>query len=298
MDIASVRIGPQEIGPGCPTFLVGELGINHNGDLEIAKKLIDVAARHGLDAVKFQKRTVEVVYTQEELARPRSSPFGETNSDLKYGLEFGQEEYEEIDAYCKAKGMLWFASVWDPLSVDFLEQLDPPCHKIASASLTDYALLRYVRATGRPIILSTGMSTVQEIDEAVRVLDGAPLILLHCTSTYPCADEEINLALVPKLRERYGKPVGYSGHEVGVFPSVMAVAAYDACLVERHITLNRAMWGSDQAASLEPHGVELLAKYIRQWPVVRGDGEKRVYSSEIPVKNKLRRVSSVGAFPA
>lgn len=298
MEIAPVQIGQKAVGPGCPTFFVGEIGINHNGDLGIAKKLIDVAVQHGLDAVKFQKRTVEVVYTQEELARPRSSPFGETNGDLKHGLEFGDEEYGEIDAYCKAKGILWFASVWDPLSVDFLEQFDPPCHKIASASLTDHALLRHVKSTGRPVILSTGMSTVQEIDEAVRVLEGTPLILLHCTSTYPCADEEINLALIPKLRERYGKPVGYSGHEIGVLPSVMVVVAYDACLVERHITLNRAMWGSDQAASLEPRGVELLVKYIRQWPVVRGDGEKRIYSSEIPVKNKLRRVHSLGTSPA
>lgn len=296
--MASVRIGSKGVGPECPPFLVGEIGINHNGDLEIAKKLIDMAIQYGLDAVKFQKRTVEVVYTQEELARPRQSPFGETNGDLKHGLEFGEEEYQEIDRYCKAKGIVWFASVWDPLSVDFVEQFDPPCHKIASACLTDHALLRHVKSTGRLAILSTGMSTVQEIDEAVRVLDGVPLVLLHCTSTYPCADEEINLALIPKLRERYRKPVGYSGHEVGVLPSVMAAVAYDACLVERHITLNRAMWGSDQAASLEPRGVELLAKYIRQWPVVRGDGEKRVYSSEIPVKNKLRRVHSVGAFPA
>lgn len=293
MGVKPVQIGDKRVGPGCPTFLVGELGINHNGDLEVAKKLIDVAVQHGMHAVKFQKRTVHLVYSPEELARPRQSPFGETNGDLKHGLEFGQEEYEAIDQHCKAKGIPWFASVWDSLSVDFLEPFSPPCHKIASACLTDHGLLRHVKATGRPIILSTGMSTMEEIDQAVRVLEGSPLILLHCTSTYPCADEEINLALIRTLRERYRAPVGYSGHEVGVLPSVLAVAAYEACMVERHITLNRAMWGSDQAASLEPRGVELLTKYTRVWSVVRGDGEKRVYGSEIPVKNKLRRIHMV-----
>lgn len=289
MEIQAVKIGDRFVGPGLPTLIVGEIGINHNGDIEIAKALIDLAVQHGLDAVKFQKRTVELVYSSEELARPRESPFGTTVGDLKEGLEFGNNEYAEIDRYCRDKGIMWFASSWDPHSVDFLEKFDPPCYKVSSACLTDNELLKHIRSKGRPIILSTGMSTLEEIDKAVEVLEGVPLILLHCTSTYPSSDEEINLALIETLRQRYHKPVGYSGHEVGVSPSVMAVVRFDACMVERHITLNRAMWGSDQSASLEPRGVELLAKYIRAWPVVRGDGIKRVYSSEIPIKRKLRR---------
>jgi N-acetylneuraminate synthase len=280
------------VGPGHPTFVVAEIGINHNGDIEIAKSLINLAAQSGFDAVKFQKRTVDVVYSAEELARPRQSPFGETNGDLKYGLEFGYDEYAEIDRHCKAKGIMWYASPWDPLSVDFLEQFDRPCYKIASASLTDETLLMRVKATEKPIILSTGMSTLEEIDRAVEILDGSSVILLHCTSTYPCSNEEINLGVMDTLRQRYRRPIGYSGHEAVLPPSLMAVVGFDACMIERHITLNRAMWGTDQAASLEPRGMELLVKYIRAWPVCRGDGEKRVYSSEIPIKNKLRRAQS------
>ena len=286
----AVNIGGAFVGPDYPAFLVGEIGINHNGDLAVAKALIDVAVQYRFDAVKFQKRTVEVVYSPEELAKPRSSPFGETNGDLKHGLEFGEEEYGEIDRYCREKNIPWYASVWDPISVDFLERFDPPCYKVASASLTDHELLARIRATGRPAVLSTGMSTLEEIDQAVAILEGAPLIILHCTSTYPCAEEEINLSVIESLRRRYRKPIGYSGHEVSLLPSVMSVVGFGACMVERHITLNRATWGSDQAASLEPRGMELLSKYLRLWPIVRGDGEKRVYHSEIPIKNKLRRV--------
>ena len=286
----AVNIGGAFVGPDYPAFLVGEIGINHNGDLAVAKALIDVAVQYRFDAVKFQKRTVEVVYSPEELAKPRSSPFGETNGDLKHGLEFGEEEYGEIDRYCREKKIPWYASVWDPISVDFLERFDPPCYKVASASLTDHELLARIRATGRPAVLSTGMSTLEEIDQAVAILEGAPLIILHCTSTYPCAEEEINLSVIESLRRRYRKPIGYSGHEVSLLPSVMSVVGFGACMVERHITLNRATWGSDQAASLEPRGMELLSKYLRLWPIVRGDGEKRVYYSEIPIKNKLRRV--------
>jgi N-acetylneuraminate synthase len=286
----AVRIAERSVGPGCPTYLVAEIGINHNGDLELAKKLIDQAADFGFDAVKFQKRTIEVVYTREELSKPRESPFGTTNGDLKRALEFGADEYSEISRYCRGKNIHWFASPWDPASVDFLERFDPPCHKVASASLTDDGLLKHIKATRRPVFLSTGMSSLEQIDHAVDILSGVPLVILHSTSTYPSRDEELNLSVIPRLRERYGCPIGYSGHEVGIIPSVMAVAAYDACAVERHVTLNRAMFGSDQAASIEPHGMELLAKYIRLWPTVKGDGVKRVYESEVPVRAKLRRV--------
>ena len=285
-----VKIGEKLVGSGQPTFLVAEIGINHNGDLDIAKALIDRAVQYRFDAVKFQKRTVELVYSPEELARPRSSPFGETNGDLKYGLEFDEDEYAEIDRYCREKGMLWYASPWDSPSVDFLERFDPPCYKVASACLADHGLLRHLRSKGRPVVLSTGMSQLAEIDQAVELLDGVPLVILHCTSTYPCAEEEINLSVIERLRQRYRKVVGYSGHEVGLLPSVMAAVGYGACMVERHIPLDRAAWGTDQAASLEPRGMELLSKYLHLWPIVRGDGEKRVYSSELPIKNKLRRV--------
>jgi N-acetylneuraminate synthase len=286
-----VRIAGREVGPERPCFVVAEIGINHNGSVDIARQLIDLAARHGVDAVKFQKRSVEVVYTPEELARPRESPFGVTNGDLKRGLEFGDDEYRQIDAYCRERSMPWFVSCWDLESVDFIERFDPPCHKVASACLTDDELLRRLVRTGRPVILSTGMSTLQEIDHAVALLDGAELVVLHSTSTYPAAPETLNLDVIAALRERYRTPVGYSGHEVGVMPSVLA-ACLGAVMVERHVTLDRAMWGTDQAASLEPHGVELLVRYIRSIPVVRGDGRKVIYDSERPILAKLRRERS------
>jgi len=289
-DTASmIQIGKQKIGDEQPCYLIAEIGINHNGDIEIAKKLIDLAADNGFQAVKFQKRTVDVVYTADELAKPRESPFGSTNGDLKRGLELNEAQYREIDAHCKACGIDWFVSPWDEASVDFIEAFNPPCHKIASASLTDTGLLKHIRATGRPVILSTGMSSLEEIDAAVAALEGVPLALMHTTSTYPAKDEELNLGVIKTLKERYGLPVGYSGHEVGVMASVMAVVGYGACMVERHITLDRAMWGSDQAASLEPRGMELLSSYIQLWPKVKGDGVKRVFDSEVPVKAKLRR---------
>lgn len=285
-----VLIGGRAVGDGHPCYLIGEIGINHNGDVGTAKALIDKAVKYGFDAVKFQKRTIDVVYSQEELARPRESPFGETNGDLKRGLEFGESEFREIDAYCRAQGTQWFCSPWDEASVDFLEAFNPICYKIASASLTDHNLLRHIRKTGRPVIASTGMSTLEEIDAAVAVLSGAELMLMHTTSAYPSADEELNLQLINTLRARYDVPIGYSGHEVGVIPSVLAAAACGACAVERHITLDRSMWGSDQAASLEPRGMELMSKYIRLWSVVKGDGVKRLLDTEVPVKGKLRRV--------
>jgi N-acetylneuraminate synthase len=285
----SVRIGEREVGPDHPTFVVAEIGINHNGSLETAKQLIDAAVAAGCDAVKFQKRTVEVVYSAEELARPRENPFGTTNGDLKRGLEFGADHYGEIDRYCKGKQIMWFASCWDEASVDLIEQFKPPCYKIASASLTDDALLRHHRKTARPVIASTGMSTLEQIDHAVEVLGQRDLILLHATSTYPSEFTELNLRVIPRMRERYAIPIGYSGHEVGLY-TTLAAAVLGACVVERHITLDRAMWGSDQAASVEPQGFVRLVRDLRAMEASLGDGIKKVYESEIPIMRKLRRV--------
>jgi N-acetylneuraminate synthase len=285
----SVKIAEREIGPGHPTFVVAEIGINHNGNLKTAKQLIDAASLAGCDAVKFQKRSIEVVYSAEELARPRESPFGATNGDLKRGLEFGADQYAEIDRYCADKDMMWFASCWDESSVDLIEQFKPPCYKIASASLTDDNLLRHHRKTRRPLIISTGMSTLAQIDHSVEVSGQRDLILLHTTSTYPSAITELNLRAVPELRERYNVPIGYSGHEVGLYTTLAAVVL-GACVVERHITLDRAMWGSDQAASVEPQGFARLVKDIRAVESAMGDGVKKVYPSEVPIMQKLRRV--------
>jgi N-acetylneuraminate synthase len=254
----------------------------------LAQRLIDAAAAAGCHAVKFQKRTVDVVYSRDELSRPRESPFGTTNGDLKRGLEFGRAEYEAIDRACRKAGVLWFASCWDEGSVDFIEAFDPPCYKIASPCLTDYALLRRHRRTGKPLLVSTGMSTLEQIDAAVRQLDAAPLVLMHCTSSYPAPAEELNLRMIPELHSRYDVPVGYSGHEVGLSTTVAAVAL-GACVVERHLTLDRAMWGSDHAASVEPEGFARLAKYVRAVERALGDGVKRVYDSEVAAMRKLRR---------
>jgi N-acetylneuraminate synthase len=290
-NIKDVLIGRKLVGDGHPCYVIAEIGINHNGDLDIAKRLISVAVGAGCDAVKFQKRTVDVVYSAEELARPRESPFGATNADLKYGLEFDEEDYAEIDRYCREVKIPWFASCWDEHSVDAIDRFDVPCYKIASASLTDDNLLRHTRAKGKPIILSTGMSTIEQIDHAVDVLGKEDLVLLHACSTYPAYYEEINLRVIPLLRERYGVPVGYSGHETGL-PSSIVALGLGACMVERHITLDRAMWGSDQAASLEPNGITKLVSYIRTSERAMGDGVKRVLERETPIIKKLRRVGA------
>jgi N-acetylneuraminate synthase len=285
----AVDIGKRTVGPGNPCYLVAEIGINHNGDLDLAKQLIDVAVSAGCDAVKFQKRTVDVVYSDEELARPRESPFGVTNGDLKRRLEFSKEQYDQIDAHCRLRHIAWFASPWDEASVDFLEGFAVPCYKVASASLTDDHLLAHMRSTGKPIILSTGMSTLAQIDHAVEVLGRDQLVILHATSTYPAKYEELNLRVIPMLAQRFGVPVGYSGHETGIASSVAAVAI-GACMVERHLTLDRAMWGSDQAASLEPNGMTRVARDIRLVEAALGDGQKRVLDTEVPIMQKLRRV--------
>lgn len=284
-----VRIGERLVGPGQPCFVVAEIGINHNGDLDIARKLISASLLAGCEGVKFQKRTVDVVYTAEELARERENPFGATNGHLKRGLEFGSDEYRAIDEYCRMHTILWFASCWDEAAVDFIEQFNPPCYKIASASMTDDNLLRHHRSTRRPLILSTGMSTLEQIDHAVEVVGTRDLILMHTTSTYPAKLEELGLRTIQTLAERYDVPVGYSGHEVGL-PTTVAAAVLGACMVERHITLDRAMWGSDQAASVEPQGFSRLVRDIRAIEAATGDGVKRLWPSEVPVMEKLRRV--------
>lgn len=287
--MAQVKIGEVAVGDGAPCYVVAEIGINHNGDLGLARKLIDAAFVAGAQAVKFQKRTIDVVYSAEELAKPRENPFGPTNGDLKRGLEFGQADFANIDRYCKEKQFTWFASCWDEASVDFIEKFAPPAYKIASASLTDDNLLRHHKATGRPIILSTGMSTLEQCDHAVEILGGDNLIILHTTSTYPARVADLNLRMIPVLRERYGVPIGYSGHEVGLATSY-AAAALGACMIERHITLDRASWGSDQAASVEPQGLMKLVRDVRAIEQAMGDGVKRVIEDEIPIMKKLRRV--------
>lgn len=286
-----VKLGGVMVGDGQPCYVIAEIGINHNGDIEIAKKLIEMADAAGCNAVKFQKRTVDVVYTREELAKPRDNPFGPTNGDLKRGLEFGLEQYREIDRYCKELDIPWFASCWDEGSVDFVEQFNPPCYKIASACLTDDNLLRHHRKTGKPILLSTGMSRLEEIDHAVEVLGTDNLVILQATSTYPSDYGELDLRVIPALRERYGVPVGYSGHETGIATTIAAMAL-GACVIERHITLERAMWGSDQAASLGPSGITRLVRDVRLVEMAMGSGTKRVFDREKPVIAKLRRVGA------
>jgi len=285
-----VKLGRKMVGDGHPAYVVAEIGINHNGDIRIAKAMIDAAVHAGVDAVKFQKRTPEICTPPEQQKQMRETPWGYiTYLDYRYKVEFNQEQYREIDRYCKEKSIDWFASVWDEPSVDFLEQFDAPVYKIPSASLTDHGLLRRVRATGRPIILSTGMSTMEQIQQSVGVVGTENLVITHATSTYPCEPEELNLKMIATLRSQFPNvPIGYSGHEVGLVPSTIAVAL-GACMVERHLTLDRAMWGSDQAASVEPGGFERLVKYIRVTEAALGDGVKKVYESEMGSLQRLRR---------
>ncbi len=276
------------VGDGYQCFIIAEIGINHNGNIDITKKLIDLASFAGCNAVKFQKRTVDIVYSAEELAKHRENYFGNTNGDLKYGLEFGFEEYKQIDDYCKEKKISWFASCWDEDSVDFIDQFDVPYYKIASASLTDDNLLHHTKSKGKPIILSTGMSRLDQIDHAVEVLGKNDLVILHSTSTYPADYVELNLSVIPVMKQRYGVPIGYSGHETGI-PSSVAAVALGACVIERHVTLDRALWGSDQAASLGPNGIIKMVKEIRLIEMAMGDGVKRVMEREVPIIKKLRR---------
>ncbi len=285
-----IKIGNRLVGDGHPVYIIAEIGINHNGDLDITKQMIDAAAHAGVDAVKFQKRTPEICTPLEQQKQMRETPWGYiTYLDYRYKVEFGEKEYLEIDRYCKKKGIEWFASVWDEQAVDFMEQFDTPAFKIPSASITDHNLLRHTRKTGRPLVISTGMSTIEQIRAAVEVVGTENLAITHCTSTYPCEPEELNLRMIRTLRDEFPCPVGYSGHEVGLVPPQVAVAL-GACMIERHLTLDRAMWGSDQAASVEPSGFERLVKYVRVAEASLGDGVKRVYESELSSLKKLRRV--------
>lgn len=285
----AVKIGNAHVGDGHPAYIVAEIGLNHNGDVEIAKRLIDVAKLSGCDAVKFQKRTPELAVPPEMRNVVRETPWGTmTYMDYRYRVEFGVDEYRQIDAYCRERDIAWFASPWDEPSVDFLEQFDVPCHKIPSAALTDGELLRHAAKSGRPVILSTGMSTMEQIGTAVSQLDRDKLVLLHTTSTYPCDPKELNLRAIGTLREAFDVPVGYSGHEVGL-QTTLAAVVLGACFIERHITLDRAMWGSDQAASVEPSGFMRLVRDIRTIETAMGDGVKRVFASEEPILKRLRR---------
>ena len=271
------------------TYIIGEIGINHNGDIEIAKRLIDMAIQCGCNAVKFQKRTVDIVYTSDYLKSLRRSPWGMTQREQKEGLEFGKKQYDEIDCYCKERFIDWSASAWDLESQKFLQEYDVPFNKIASAMLTYFPLLELIASEGKPTFISTGMSNYEQIDEAVRIFQNnkCPFTLMHCVSTYPCPDEDCNIRMIPTLRDKYKCPVGYSGHEIGILPSVLAVSL-GAEVIERHITLDRSMYGSDQSASLEKRGLELLVRDIRCVQSVFGDGQKRKIPSEEKTERSLR----------
>ncbi len=286
-----ISLGGRMVGDGHPTYIIAEIGINHNGSVQVAKDLIKAAVEAGVDAVKFQKRTPEICVPEHQKNQMRDTPWGYISYlDYRYKVEFELPEYQEIDAYCQQLGIDWLASSWDIPSLEFIEKFNPPAHKIPSALLTDHKLLRAVKETGRPVVLSTGMSTMDEIRNAVAILGTESLLVCHTTSSYPCPPEELNLKMIETLRQNFDIPIGYSGHEVGLVPSALAVAL-GACLVERHVTLDRAMWGSDQAASVEPHGVRTLVKYIRVTEKSLGDGEKKVYESEQSSLKKLRRYS-------
>jgi N-acetylneuraminate synthase len=286
-----VRLGRGGIGDGAPVFVVAEIGINHNGSLEVARQMIEGAARAGCDAVKFQKRTPELCVPRDQWDVERDTPWGRmTYLEYRHKVEFSLREYAEIDRLCRDRNILWFASCWDEPSVDFIEQFDPALYKAASASLTDHALLRRMKATGKPLMMSTGMSTMDEIERAIAAAGLQNLLVAHATSTYPCASKELNLRMIETLQQKYPfTPIGYSGHEPGLAPTLAAVAL-GASFVERHITLDRTMWGSDQAASVELVGLERLVRDIRSVEEALGDGVKRVYDSELSARAKLRRV--------
>jgi N-acetylneuraminate synthase len=287
---AAVRIGSRWVGENQPVYVIAEIGINHNGSLELAEKLVEGAAQAGCDAVKFQKRTPELCVPRDQWAIERDTPWGRmTYIDYKRRVEFGEREFSHIERVCRRLGMPWFASPWDVPSVEFLERFAPPCYKVASASLTDHELLAAMRETGRPLILSTGMSTAREIDAAVEQVGTDDLLIAHATSTYPCPVGELNLRMIQTLKRWYPEcPIGYSGHETGLAPTWAAVAL-GATFVERHITLDRAMWGTDHAGSVEIGGLGRLIDQIRDVERSLGDGVKRVYASEIPIRRKLRR---------
>ncbi|QEQ56897.1 N-acetylneuraminate synthase [Chlorobium phaeovibrioides] len=285
-----ISIGNKKVGPADSVFVIAEIGINHNGSLDAAKQLIEGAALAGCDAVKFQKRTPDLCVPESQRDIERDTPWGRMSYiDYRYRVEFGMKEYQEIDRYCRQQGILWFASCWDEEAVDFMEEFEPPCYKAASAALTDLPLLRKTRQTGRPLIVSTGMSTMEEIEGTVQELGCENLLIAHTNSTYPCPVEELNLNMIPALQAKYPSvPVGYSGHETGL-PTTWAAVALGARFIERHVTLDRASWGSDQAASVEMPGLARLVSNIRDIEKALGDGVKRVYEGELAARKKLRR---------
>jgi N-acetylneuraminate synthase len=285
-----MQIGKHEIGTG-RAYLIAELGINHNGDMSIARALIDAAADAGVDAVKGQKRTVEVVYAGQDLSAPvEANRYGwRTREEYVRGRELSIDQHWELSAYAASRGLHYACSAWDAQALSEVDVIDPHFHKIASALLTDRAMLEGVVKTGRPIIASTGMSSLEQVDTALRILsDSGQIALLHCMSAYPANDADLNLRCIQTLRDRFGVPVGYSGHERGIAMSLAAVAL-GACIIERHITLDRAMFGSDQAASLEPDGLRRLVRDIRNFEEALGDGVKRVHPNEEAVMRRLRR---------
>ena len=287
----SFRVSQQRsIGAGQPIYVIAEIGINHNGSLEIAKKLIDEAVIAGCDAVKFQKRTPELCTPKDQWHLERDTPWGRmTYINYRHMVELGYDEYSVIDEYCREKGIDWFVSCWDEVAVDFMEQFNPGVYKFASASLTDHALIEKVKNTGKPYILSTGMSTMDEILSAIEKFGTDNLMVAHSTSAYPCPPQELNLRMIETLSDLLpGTPIGYSGHETGLATTVAAVAM-GACFVERHFTLDRAMWGSDHAASVEPQGMQKLVRDIRDVELALGDGIKKVYESEMGAMKRLRR---------
>jgi N-acetylneuraminate synthase len=289
MTIMPVKIGGRLVGPGHSCYVIAEIGINHNGDLEIAKQLIKMSAESGCDAVKFQKRTPELCVPLDQRNVMRETPWGQmTYMDYRYKVEFDEKQYKELADFATKLNVHLFASPWDVESVDFMVKMNHPVIKIPSASITDMELLEKIASTKLPVIMSTGMSTMEQIDKAVSVLNKENLLIAHSTSAYPCDPKELNLRMIPKLQDRYGVPVGYSGHETGLQTTVAAVTL-GACFVERHVTLDRAMWGSDQSASVEPTGVQRLVRDIRTVEEALGDGVKKVYESELKPMSRLRK---------
>ena len=270
-------------------LIIGEVGINHNGDIDIAKKLIDMSVRCGCDAVKFQKRDIDIVYSEEELLKLRESPWGNTQRDQKEGLEFSEKEYDIINDYCNEKKINWFASAWDEKSLDFLDKYNLKHNKIASAMITNLDFLNAAAKKNKYTFISTGMSTYSNIDKAVEIFkkNNCNFELMHSVSTYPCSEDRLNLHLIEKLRDKYKCKVGYSGHEASVSPSVVAVAR-GANSLERHITLDRSMYGSDQSASLEEAGLRELISTVRKIPTVIGNEDKMIFDCEVEVAKKLR----------
>jgi len=289
----TVRIGNRLVGEDQPVYVIAEIGINHNGSLELAKRLIDGAAFSGCNAVKLQKRTPELCVPRDQWEIMRETPWGRmTYLEYRHRVELGADDYAEIDRHCRDRGIDWFASCWDIEAVEFIDAFDPPAYKAASASLTDHNLLRRMKTTGKPLIISTGMSTADEIRAAVDAVGTENLLIAHSTSAYPCPVDELNLRMILTLKASYpGVPIGYSGHEVGL-STTWAAVAMGATFVERHVTLDRAMWGSDHAASVEIMGMHHLVRDIRDVERALGDGVKRVYDSELGPMRKLRKVAA------